>query len=156
MTKIHVLYCWSPINSTAITLYIDIMIIDLWSLENWCKLKSIGSWDYCGIQQKYFGFNSYSGACMRFIFFYHSPSLHIWQLAREFFHQDLLEYFYKTVCGRGRSLLLLSDSSPVSFFPGEINLKILFADWPSSSDCQLLQMRYQTEVYKITMGFSST
>ena len=155
MTKIHVLYCRSPINSTIITLYIDIMMIDLWSLETWCKLKSIGSWDYCGIRGNILVLiPTLAHACI--FFFYHSPSLHIWQLAREFFHQDLLEYFYKTVCGLGRSLPLLSDSSPVSFFPGEINLKILFVDWPSSSDCQLLQMRYQTEAYKITMGFSST
>lgn len=55
--------------------------------------------------------------------------------------------------GLGRSLPLLSDSSPVSFLE---KLKILFATWPTSSNCQLLQMRYQTEAYKIRIGLSST
>lgn len=58
--------------------------------------------------------------------------------------------------GLGRRLPRLSDSGPVSVFPGEINLKILFANWPSSSNCQLLLMQYQTEMYEVTPWFSSS
>lgn len=51
----------------------------------------------------------------------------------------------KKLCGRGKIPPLLSDSNPVSVFLGEINLKILFANWPTSSSCQLLRLWHQTE-----------
>lgn len=154
MTKIRILYCWSCMSSTVITSYTAIMIIDLWSLETWCQVKSTGPWDYYGIGRNTSVWiptlaHARCSIC-------HSPSPRSWQQAGKFCLQDLLEYFYKTGCGLGRRQPLLSDSSPVSVFPGEINLKILFANWPSSSNCQLLQMQYPTETYKITMWFSST
>lgn len=119
--------------------------------ENLSKLKSVGSWDYYGICRNMLVWIP-ALACARIV---PVSSLHIWQLAREARHQDLLHYFHKTVCGLGRTSPLFSDLSLVSIFPGEFNLKALLANWHSSSNCQLLQMQYQTEAYKITMVCSS-
>lgn len=136
MTKINILYCWSFMNSTVVTLYTDVRTIESRSLETRRKSKLIGSWDYYAIGRNIFARVLTRAHAHRFIYFiHHSPSLCIRQQARAFCHEDLLEYFYKTVhdLGRIRSLLWWFKSRLCFFWRNY--LKILFASWPSSSNC---------------------
>ena len=136
-------------SSTVRILCTD-MMVDLWSVETWCKLKSPGPWDYCDIHNSISVWSpTLAHACVSFI------TLLLYISDSELEDSPIKTYWkmFINASGLGRSLPLLSDSSPVSFLE---KLRILFATWPTSSNCQLLQMRYQTEAYKIRIGFSST
>lgn len=116
MTKTQGLYCWLHKNSTIITLNTD--TIDFWNPETWWKLTSVEYWGYYCISRNILV--SIPTRARAYSFICHSPSLHMWQQAGEFCHQD---WWHKMIYGLGRRLHLLRDSSVIPVFPGEMNLK---------------------------------
>lgn len=123
--------------------------IDLWNLEIWCKLTSVESWDYSSI------------FWIEFLLFAHAYIVLSVTLLLCICDSRLENSATKTywdiwdismqwlfLCNFGRRLPFLRDSN--SIFPGEINLKILLANWPSSAN------RCNIEMYQVMLWFSST
>lgn len=146
MIKVHVLCYWLHTNITLLALHPGPATAGLTNLEAsrtmgllWCQQEYLGSilrtphWLWPPV-------------CYNHLVFLTSDNS-----VEKLCPQNLLRYFWKTVCGLGRILHLCRDQSlPLCFLE---KLKVLFANWPHSSECQLHRYKIKQKFIKSWCGF---